>query len=167
MKNISYFFITFSIILFSCSESTKSDQIPQEKISENTFHVDESGYKFDFTWPEKLSDNQPKITYNETSGMLEITSGEKIQIEISDQDMDIIAKKAELNDDQMFSYNFHNVTDNGYIYQAVLPDGTAYYYSFIEKKKVSDKIYTLSSKEGEEFTLANIKLMKQIAESVK
>lgn len=174
MKNRLFFFIVLITTFSACKEqptqandSANKETITTQKDQEIT-QVDIPGYKFQFILPQTLKQQgiNSSIEMNDISGSLEIKAGPSIQIEISDQGMKLEEIKAELNDQQMFSYKFIDETREGFIFQAILPDGTAHYYNFITQKTINGKPYFIKNKDGVDFTLKTIKEMKKIAESI-
>ena len=168
-----YFFIALGILtITSCDKSIEKnvDQVQlTPKTSASAITVDESGYQFGLEWPAALTKQgkKPAVKYNETSGVLEIVSGEDIQIEVTDDAIGLDEIKKELQDNQMFSYKFYDETPQGFIFQAILPDGTSYFYNFLVQKNIGGKTYLFKSRDNEEFTLNDVKTMMEIAISAK
>ncbi len=168
MKNHFYLLLLLSGWIMSCDKTTSIDPSLTEttKKSQNkTIQVNEAGYNFELIWPKLLVDQHinPVIKYNEVNGLLEVKGGKKINMEITDEAINLDTFKKELDDNQMFSYKFFEETPESFIYQAILPDGTSYYYSFLQQKTIRNKSYLIKNKENEEFTLQDIKRMKNIA----
>lgn len=166
------FLLSATLFIMSCDKTvnTSKDSISTiTKPESKSITVNEAGYEFSLNWPNELTKQglHPEIKYNETSGVLEITSGDKIQIEVTDEAISLTEIKKELDDNQMFTYKFYDETPDGYVFQAVLPDGTSYFYNFLEQKTIGGKTYLFKNRDNEEFTLRDIKTMKEIAASVK
>jgi len=151
------------------STSAADVKVDSSKSIVKNIPINDSGYEFSMDWPKELTDQgvNPTIKYNETSGVLEIFAGNKIQIEVTDEAMSLNDIKKELQGNQMFTYKFHEETDDGYIFQAVLPDGSTYFYNFLVQKTIGTTTYLFKNRDNEEFTLRDIKLMKKIAASAK
>lgn len=169
VKNI-FFILSMLFAFTSCDKVAKNntEKITITPKSESTaLQVSDAGYNFKINWPKKLTDQgmNPTVKYNETSGVLEIKSGDNIQIEVTDEAIGLEEIKKELSNNGMFSYQFYEETPQGFIFQAILPDGSTYFYNFLYQKNIGGTTYLFKNRDNQEFTLNDIKTMKEIAAS--
>lgn len=171
MKRI--IFLLIPILTFVCCD-TEDDKVEDNNhgfevaAGDSLFILKYSGYHVGFTLSkDMLLANDPEFTLNGNTGILEIRVGDKFQLDMVQEETNINNLKEELSDDQFFSYKFFDVTESSMMYQPILPDGTSFYYHYVEQLHFDSVIYTIRTTPTGEFSLESIKNMKKTILSIK
>ena len=138
------------------------------KSNDSTIVISEKGFEMQYAVPKVMLANEKAIAdYNDMTGILEVSLGDKFQIDIINDSLSITDLKIDLADDQFFTYKFYDEGENTLTYQAVLPTGDDFYYHFAQTMQIDGQHYFIRSRDGVEFTLKNVKDMREILNSLK
>ncbi|MFN0033107.1 MAG: hypothetical protein ACKVOR_13185 [Flavobacteriales bacterium] len=158
-----------AIVITSCQNSPQHDAAKGIALMPNDslFHISEGGYDFNIILPKDMMiENSPSISVNSATGELNIQLGNQFWIVASQEKGDMKTVKAELNEDMLFMSRIIEESNNSLLYQRVLPDGSAYDYSYKCSNEVSGKPYFFRTCEEGEFTMENVGRMKVAISSV-
>ena len=164
-KKICGIAIGFILLLCSCNS------VVENKSAEAKNPEDIEVEKFEFVnstdknFPIKIavlnktiSDSTPTINFNDASGKLEVASGNKFCYQISEQAVDIVKKKQEI-EGGIFKITYNTDLADEIVYRAELPDGSNAFYHFVAVKKIQDKTYMFEDNASFQFTLADVNTM--------
>jgi len=166
---VIYPILLIALSFCACNDqSTSVEEKPEKKSMDSTIVISEKGFEMQFAVPKLMLANEEAIAdYNDMTGILEVSLGDKFQIDIINDSLSITDLKIDLADDQLFTYKFYDEGENTLTYQAVLPTGDDFYYHFVKTMQINGEHYFIRSKDGVEFTLNNIKDMRGILNSLK
>lgn len=161
-----------SVAMFACGDGGTPVEDPGHGFvvgeADSLIMLDEPGFQIGFLLPKDLMiANDAQVGLNTATGTMEIRLGAKFQLDITQEALDIEGLKAELADDQFFSYKFMDETETSMMYQPVLPDGQAFFYHYVEELTFDSVVYAVRTPATGEFALESIKKMKQCIQSIK
>jgi len=161
--------LLIALAFCACNDQpTSVEEKPEKKSIDSTIVISEKGFEMQFAVPKVMLANEEAIAdYNDMTGILEVSLGDKFQIDIINDSLSITDLKIDLADDQFFTYKFYDEGENTLTYQAVLPTGDDFYYHFVKTMQIDDEHYFIRSRDGVEFTLKNVKDMREILNSLK
>jgi len=171
MKYKSYIYIPMllCIALSSCefesSNSVKETSSPEEKET-NVLEVKEAGYDLQLSLTEQELTNDVVFEFDRTFGHVQFSIDENFDFILTQEETELSEIKKELETDALFSYKFHNHSDNELFYQSVLPDGTEMGYNLIRKTIVKGKNYIYKSNSHLEFSKEDIKRAQLILNKI-
>ena len=146
--------------------TTNSDDVVAEAAPLNQLVIDEPGYKMNIMMPEEYIGRLDKCTsYDHDLGQLNIQVDDKFAMEIKQGTTSLKEMKNNLNNEQLFTYQFSYETPQGFIYQSFLPDGSTYSANFIQLISVGDQKYTVKNAQGD-YSLESIEKMQKAAKSI-
>ena len=129
--------------------------------------VMETGYEMTIPVPLTLAANDtPGSVFNAATGVLEVDAGPTFQLDVVESDREVAEVKAELAEDQLFTWKFQDETDTGFIAQAVLPNGESHYFHMYTWRSTAGRSYLVRSREGQNFTLADVRAMRTAAAAI-
>lgn len=161
---VIYTTLIAAIMLGACTGSPPADDKDAAKsTNDSTIVIREIGFEMQYIVPKEMLTHEDAIAqYNDMTGVLEVSVGDKFQIDIIDDSLSIADLKTDLANDQFFTYKFYDEGENTLTYQAVLPTGDDFYYHFVQTVKLGEQHYFIRSRDGVEFTLKNVNDMREI-----
>jgi len=182
MKGKVLFIIGIALVILnqSCNTTTKQSeeqvQSKAQSANDSLFKVNEGGYDFAIYLPKDLMiENTPEITFNGATGDLHIRIGEQFWIVASQEKKDIALVKAEIEEalvkaeiEENMLFTSRIIEENGtsVLYQRLLPDGSAYDYSYRNISSINGKPYFFKTSEEGEYSRESVDLMKTAINSV-
>lgn len=170
-KNMRVIYPTLVIALAFCAcddQPPTAEENPVKPTNDSTIVIAEQGFEMQYNVPKVMLVHEEAIAeYNDMTGILEVSVGDKFQIDIINDSLSIADLKEELRDDQFFTYKFYDEGEKSLTYQAVLPTGDDFFYHFVQAVQINDQHYFIRSRDGVEFTLKNVKDMREILNSLK
>lgn len=136
------------LTLFSCKDEYMSGgpESNFRRASDSLFVVEVQGYMMQFALPKDLvMMYPPEIRFNAVLGQLEIRAGKHFMLDVSQDPFSIQTLKAELNQEQLFDYVFHEEGDDALTYEGVLPSGESYCYHHCARLNLSGQTYKVST----------------------
>lgn len=170
-KVLSMIVVALVLINQSCDTTPKQaeEQIQSKAQSSNDslFKVNEGGYDFAIYLPKDLMiENTPEIIFNGATGDLHIRIGEQFWIVASQEKKDIAAIKSEIEENMLFTSRIIEENGTSVLYQRLLPDGSAYDYSYRNVSSINGKPYFFKTSEEGEYSRESVDLMKTAITSV-
>jgi len=173
MKGKVLFIIGIALVILnqSCNTTTKQSeeqvQSKAQSANDSLFKVNEGGYDFAIYLPKDLMiENTPEITFNGATGDLHIRIGEQFWIVASQEKKDIALVKAEIEENMLFTSRIIEENGTSVLYQRLLPDGSAYDYSYRNISSINGKPYFFKTSEEGEYSRESVDLMKTAINSV-
>ena len=173
MKGKVLFIISIALVILnqSCNTTTKQSeeqvQSKAQSANDSLFKVNEGGYDFAIYLPKDLMiENTPEITFNGATGDLHIRIGEQFWIVASQEKKDIALVKAEIEENMLFTSRIIEENGTSFLYQRLLPDGSAYDYSYRNVSSINGKPYFFKTSEEGEYSRESVDLMKTAINSV-
>ncbi|NNE54808.1 MAG: hypothetical protein HKN32_02215 [Flavobacteriales bacterium] len=160
--------LLFGIFLISSCGDTNGPAEPEVAAPDKSvIALDHVNFPLQFKAHEKYTSNaSPELRMNNTTGVFEISIGDKIQFDIIGDSISIASFKEELLHDQLFTYKFYDEADDNLIYQAVLPTGEGFFYHYAALKNINGNYYFVRSREGNEYTLSNVKDIREVVNTL-
>ncbi|MEO0405299.1 MAG: hypothetical protein AAF193_10540 [Bacteroidota bacterium] len=155
----------------SCGDSQEPDiqeeSIPQEQAeSQGTWTIEDNGLKMVMDIPDHIDETEVSSNYNTVLGRSEVFLGGDMMFSISEEERSIEDLKADLRDDQLFTYKFYDEGTQALLYQAVLPNGEEYLYQYARELEVSGKRYFIHTDQDAEYSLQRIRMLKSAINSL-
>lgn len=94
----------------------------------------------------------PVIQLNETSGVVEVSSGEKFKLNIIETEMDKMLLKSDLEGDLLFTNKIEEEEDNFIKYTSSLPDGSKSFTNFCAWLTIDGTTYLIENDKHEKFS---------------
>ena len=147
---------------------TNHDDTPGVDLSNHALvRVTETGYEMTIPVPLTLATNNvPSALLNAATGVLEVDAGPTFQLDVVERIGELAELKAELAEDQLFTWKFQDESEHGFIAQAFLPNGEAHYFHMYAKVSTSGRSFLIRSREGQNFTLSDARTMRACAEAI-
>lgn len=154
----------------SCSRGEESNENRDVHIISETdslFLIQKGPFHFSMSIPKNLiAQSIPMILYQESTGKLVISIGEKFFIEGSQEIKEIEKVKEELLEDQILISNIQDISKNSLLYNQSLPEGKVFSWHYKAMKRDMELPYFFESSESHQFTLEEVKLMQKTIESI-
>lgn len=154
----------------SCQPGKKADNVGvngPKTANDSLFAIKEGGYDFAIYLPKDLMiENSADIRFNDATGDMHMQVGDKFWIIATQENLDMDALRKEVNENMLFTSLVVEESDNGILYQRLLPDGKAYDYNYRGITTVGGKTYVFRTSEAGEFSRENVELMKTAIQSV-
>lgn len=173
MKRRVLFIIGAALVLFnqSCDTTPKQSeeqiQSKTQSANDSLFRVNEGGYDFAIYLPKDLMiENTPEITFSGATGDLHIRIGDQFWIVASQENKDIASVKAEIEENMLFTSRIIEENGTSVLYQRLLPDGSAYDYSYRNVSSINGKPYFFKTSEEGEYSKESVDLMRTAITSV-
>lgn len=138
-------------------------------LSENDslFVVQKGPFHFSMSIPKELiAQAMPMIIYQESTGKLVISVGEKFAIEGSQEIKEIERVKSELLEDNILISKIEDITNSSILYSQSLPQGKVFSWHYKAMKREMEMPYFFESSAMQQFTLDDVKLMQRAIESI-
>ncbi|HEY8404630.1 MAG TPA: hypothetical protein VIK71_08475 [Flavobacteriales bacterium] len=172
MKKLIIIFNCSLALMFlqSCQRGKNADNAGlngPKSANDSLFIINEGGHDFAIYLPKDLMiENHAEIRFNDATGDMHLKIGDKFWIITSQEAVEMDAIKKEVNENMLFTSRVVEESDNGILYQRLLPDGKAYDYNYRGIAVVNGKTYVFRTSEEGEFSRENVELMKTAIESV-
>lgn len=168
MKRLLLCLVLLGAIACDSPNTTTDGDPPGFDLSTHALvRVMETGYEMTIPVPLTLAANDvPGAVFNAATGVLEVDAGPTFQLDVVESDREVAEVKAELAEDQLFTWKFQDETDTGFIAQAVLPNGESHYFHMFTWISTTGRSYLVRSREGQNFTLADVRTMRTSAEAI-
>lgn len=156
-----------ALIWASCSTPTEGPPVEEANPNDTIVAFNHVDFPLQITMNKQvLSNAAPRMELNSATGVYHVEIGERFQINVVEDSVDLDSFKQELLDDQLFLYKFFDEGEGVLSYQAILPTGEDHYYHLAKMCRVDGKNYFIQSSDEQDFTLLQIKEMKQVLASL-
>lgn len=155
-----------SIALVACQNSETPEMVDEAPTEISTAATMVEGLPLSFTSPYEITGSTPTTAFNGQLGWYEVQLNDDLMFVISEEERSIEEVKAELREDQLFTYKFYDEGIDALLYQSVLPDGSDYSYQYVRTMKVADKHFLIHSNKNGEFSLQHIQTLKAAINSI-
>ena len=154
--------VLLGVLFFACGNNN-STELADSPVVEEVQEFDSNKYDMvDLTGfglpaqiqvPNKSVTNvDPEVELNEASGTIEVSSGEKFKLQITETEMDKSIIVADLKDDLLFKNTITEEEDNFIKYTSELPDGSNMYTHFCAWINIGDVTYMVENVKGVDFS---------------
>ena len=166
---VIYTTLVGALALCACNDqSPVLAEVTAQSANDSTIVIDVQGFEMQYVVPKVMLAHEHAIAeYNDMTGILEISVGDRFQIDIINDSLSISDLKLDLANDPFFTYKFYDEGETSLTYQAVLPTGDDFFYHFVRSVEINNQYYFISSRDGSEFTLKNVTDMRKILNSLK
>ncbi|MEZ4799447.1 MAG: hypothetical protein R2809_06660 [Flavobacteriales bacterium] len=164
------------IVLFAaaafCSCSSEEDPNSNKNVriiseTDSLFVVQKGPFHFSMSIPKDLiAQSIPMIIYQESTGKLVISVGDKFFIEGSQEIKEIEKIKSELLDDNVLISKVEDITKSTLLYSQSLPHGKVFSWHYKAMKREMEMPYFFESSETHQFTLEDVRLMQKAIDSI-
>ncbi|NND76699.1 MAG: hypothetical protein HKN39_00765 [Flavobacteriales bacterium] len=157
---IKYVFpIVIGMVLVSCGNNNKTESDAEAPV-EKTVSIEDSKYDLmdlsEFGLAAKIkvpnksfTNSEPKAVLNETSGIIEISSGNKFKLKVSETEIDKALMVSDLKDDLLFKNTIKTDEENLIVYTSELPDGSGSFDHFCAWLNVDGAMYLVQNDDQE------------------
>ena len=128
-------FFVFLLVMQSCVESGTSENQSNVSTNDSTIVLRGLSKELSFQLPKELLANETfESEYNANFGQLELRLGDSFEIYITEEKLSLLGLREELNNDQLFTYQFEVENDSELVFQSILPDGNPHSYHFVKAR---------------------------------
>jgi len=133
-----YPILILGVILFqSCGGAGDSGQAEDVPSTDSTIVIQGLSKVLSLKIPKDLFVNSSLDNeFNENFGQIELRLGDSFEIYITEEQLSLLAFREELENDQLFSYQFEVESDSELVFQSILPDGNPHSYQFVKSKSL-------------------------------
>ena len=160
---IKYVFpIVIGIVMMSCGDNnisneeittTEANVVNTDAEKYDLMDLSEVGIQAKIMVPNKSFTNaEPRIFLNETSGVIEISSGNKFKLKVSETEIDKALMVSDLQDDLLFKNTISTDEENFIVYSSELPDGSVKFDHFCAWLNIDGVSYMVQNDDQEKFS---------------
>jgi hypothetical protein len=154
--------LTFFLLFGCAADQEKLDTEIQDNSATKKFNLMASG---DSNFPiniavldKSIEQSEPTIAFNDATGKLEVSSGNKFKYLVTELTIDLSEKKKQL-EAGIFKITYNIDLPDKLIYRSELPDGSNAHYHFILVKKIDAKTFVFEDNLSTQFNLSEVNLM--------
>ena len=160
---IKYVFpIVLGIVMMSCGDNNnvKEELTEKAEVEINSdegkydlMDLSEFGLRAKIKVPNKsFTNTDPKVFLNETSGVIEICSGNKFKLKVFETEIDKALMVSDLQEDLLFKNTISSEEENLIVYTSELPDGSGQFHHFCAWLNIDDVSYIVQNDSQEKFS---------------
>lgn len=131
-------FLVLILFMQSCVESGNHENQSEISANDSTLVLRGLSKELSIQIPKELLANDNfDSEYNSNFGQLELRLGDSFEIYITEEKLSLMGMREELNNDQLFSYQFEVESDSELVFQSILPDGNPHSYQFVKSRNLN------------------------------